>query len=65
MNMYQQNAYRNFKEKTVQTPFPGAVSKANPSIDLLLHITALEEHFDVTISLNLVVLNSESPETTA
>jgi hypothetical protein len=41
------------------------ISTANPSIDLPLHITALEGHFDVTISLNMVVLNSESSEKTA
>ena len=51
--------------KTVQTPFPAAVSRANLSIDILLHITALEGHFDVTISLNTLVLNSEYSEKTA
>jgi hypothetical protein len=64
-NMYQQNACRNFKRKTVQTPFPAAVSTANPSIDLLSHITALEGNSDITISLNMDVMNSESFEKTA
>jgi hypothetical protein len=53
------------QRKAVQSPFPAAVSTANPSIDLLLHITALEGHFDVTISLNMVVVNSESSQKTA
>ena len=65
INTYQQNACRNFKGKTVQTPFPAAVSTANPSIDVLLNITALEGNFDVTISLNTVVLNSKYSEKTA
>ena len=51
--------------KTVQTPFPAAVSTANLSIDIFIHITALEGHFDVTISLNTLVLNSEYSEKTA
>jgi hypothetical protein len=53
------------QRKTVQTTYPTTVSTANPSIHLLLHITALEGHFDVMISLNMDVMNWESSEKTA
>jgi hypothetical protein len=65
INMYTSKMHvETSKGKTVQTPFPAAVSTANPSIDILSHITALEGHFDVMSSLNMVVVNSESSEKT-